>query len=219
MAMRTFKEYVGPVESLQEHLINSTKQQTDFLVDAIYSNYIKEFDKSQPQCVGWLDGEENGLLRNQLIYEAGIENDDSVLDIGCGVAHFYHFLKMEGWDGKYLGIDPNKAAIDVVEESINTKCGTIEDLDDTKYDWVIASGVFNLGLQESHTFWIIHNMILRANKGIVFNMLSAPYEHPEYEAYDSGWVKKKLEHYKPKKLEIIEEYFRDNEEFTVYFYV
>jgi len=122
--MRTFKEYVGPVESLQEHLINSTKQQTDFLVDAIYSNYIKEFDKSQPQCVGWLDGEENGLLRNQLIYEAGIENDDSVLDIGCGVAHFYHFLKMEGWDGKYLGIDPNKAAIDVVEESINTKCGT-----------------------------------------------------------------------------------------------
>ena len=29
----------------------------------------------------------------------------SVLDIGCGFADFYHFLRSRGFNGQYLGID------------------------------------------------------------------------------------------------------------------
>ena len=207
--MKTFKTY-----------ITEGRSETDFLVDTVYSKYIEKYSKNQPECVGWLDGSKNVLIRNQKIYEAGIGDNDSVLDIGCGVAHLYEFLKMGGWNGKYLGIDPNKKAIDMIDENINTMHGTIEDLPDfMKYDWVIASGVFNLGLTENLTFSIIHNMISHANKGIIFNMLQAPYPDSKYEAYDPDYVKNKLLKYENDRIEIIEDYMGDDAEFTVYFYV
>ena len=207
--MKTFKTY-----------ITEGRSETDFLVDTVYSKYIEKYSKNQPECVGWLDGSENALIRNQKIYEAGIGDNDSVLDIGCGVAHLYEFLKMGGWNGKYLGIDPNKKAIDLIDEDINAMHGTIEDLPDfMKYDWVIASGVFNLGLTENLTFSIIHNMISHANKGIIFNMLQAPYLDSNYEAYYPDYVKNKLLKYENDRIEIIEDYMGNDAEFTVYFYV
>ena len=205
--MKTFKTY-----------ITEGKSETDFLVDTVYSKYIEKYSKNQPECVGWLDGSKNVLIRNQKIYEAGIGDNDSVLDIGCGVAHLYEFLKMGGWNGEYLGVDPNKKAIDMIDENINAVHGTIEDLDDTKYDWVVANGVFNLGLTENLTFSIIHNMISHANKGIIFNMLQAPYPDSKYEAYYPDYVKNKLLKYENDRIEIIEDYMGDDAEFTVYFY-
>ena len=212
--MRTFKDYIT------EDISAKTRKETELLVNAVYSHYIDEHDKNQPECVGWLDGHENALIRFQKIYEAGIDENDSVLDVGCGVAHFYTYLKRDKeWDGKYLGIDPNKKAIDLIDEDINAMHGTIDGLPDfMKYDWVIANGVFNLGLTEEHTFWIIENMISHANKGIIFNMLLAPYEDPKYEAYNPMWIHYKLQEYDHKKIEIIERYMKEDEEFTVYFY-
>ena len=208
--MKRFKNY-----------ITEGRSETNFLVDTVYSKYIEKYSKNQPECVGWLDGSENALIRNQKIYEAGIDENDSVLDVGCGVAHFYTYLKRDkGWNGKYLGIDPNKKAIDVIDEDINAMHGTIEDLPNfMNYDWVIANGVFNLGLKEEHSFRIIENMILHANKGIIFNMLQAPYPDPKYEAYYPERIKQELSLIDHSKIEIIEGYMGDDAEFTVYFYV
>ena len=214
--MKQFKEF------LTEEISTETKKLTEFLVDSIYSHYIHDYDINSVKCVGWLDGNENSLIRYQKIYEAGIGNNDSILDVGCGVAHLHTFLSNKGWSGKYLGFDPNKKAIDLVDESINVMEGTIEDLGElaewNKFDWVVANGIFNLGLKEKHSFWIIENMISHANKGIIFNMLLAPYEDPKYEAYNPMWIHYKLQEYDHKKIEIIENYFRDDAEFTVYFY-
>ena len=211
--MKRFKDYIT------EDISAKTRKETKLLVDAVYSHYIDDYNKNSVACVGWMDGTDNSQLRFQKIYEAGIDDDDSVLDVGCGVAHLHTYLKNKGWNGKYLGFDPNKKAIDLIDEDINAVHGTIEDLDDTKYDWVVANGVFNLGLKEEHSFWIIDNMISHANKGIIFNMLQAPYEDPKYEAYDPEWIKRKLSKFDHRKIEIIENYFRDDAEFTIYFYV
>ena len=211
--MKQFKDYIT------EDISAKTRKETKLLVDAVYSHYIDDYNKNSVACVGWMDGTDNSQLRFQKIYEGGIGDDDSVLDVGCGVAHFHTYLKNQGWNGKYLGFDPNKKAIDLIDEDINAVHGTIEDLDDTKYDWVVANGVFNLGLKEEHSFWIIDNMISHANKGIIFNMLQAPYEDPKYEAYDPDWIKRKLSKFDHRKIEIIENYFRDDAEFTIYFYV
>ena len=212
--MKQFKDYIT------EDISAKTRKETKLLVDAVYSHYIDEHDKNSIECVGWLDGTDNAQLRFQKIYEAGIGNNDSILDVGCGVAHLHTFLSYQGWSGKYLGFDPNKKAIDLVDESINAMEGTIEDLPDfMKYDWAISSGVFNLGLKEEHSFWIIENMISHANKGIVFNMLRAPYPDPNYEAYYPEQIKHKLSRLDHSKIEIIEDYMPgDDEEFTVYFY-
>ena len=195
------------------------RSETKLLVDEIYSRYIDIHNKNSIECVGWLDGTENSRLRFQKIYEGGIGNDDSILDVGCGVAHLHTYLKNQGWNGKYLGVDPNKKAIDMIDEDINAMHGTIEDLPDfMKYDWVIASGVFNLGLKEEHSLWIIDNMISHANKGIIFNMLQAPYPDSQYEAYYPDRIKEKLNRFDHKKIEIVEDYIGDDAEFTVYFY-
>ena len=211
--MKNFRDF------LAEEISRDTRSMTELLVDEVYSHYIDEHDKNSIECVGWLDGTENAQLRFQKIYESGIGNNDSILDVGCGVAHLHTFLSNQGWSGKYLGFDPNKKAIDLVDESINVMEGTIEDMPDfMKYDWVISNGVFNLGLKEEHTFWIIENMISHANKGIVFNMLHAPYEDPNYEAYYPEQIKHKLSRFDHSKIEIIEDYMGNDAEFTVYFY-
>ena len=211
--MKQFREFI------REGISTDTKELTELLVDTVYSHYIDDHDKNSIECVGWLDGTENAQLRFQKIYEAGIDEKDSVLDVGCGVAHLHTYLKNQGWNGKYLGIDPNKKAIDLIDEDINAVHATVEDIGkNEKWDWAIANGVFNLGLKEEHSFWIIENMISHANKGIIFNMLLAPYEDPKYEAYDPKWVKLKLEKYGHKKIEIIDDYMGDDAEFTVYFY-
>ena len=211
--MKQFKDYIT------EDISTKTRKETKLLVDEIYSRYIDNHNKNSIECVGWLDGTENSLIRFQKVYEGGIGDDDSILDVGCGVAHLHTYLKNQGWNGKYLGVDPNKKAIDMIDEDINAMHGTIEDLPDfMKYDWAIASGVFNLGLKEEHSFWIIDNMISHANKGIIFNMLQAPYEDPKYEAYYPEWIKRKLSKFDHRKIEIIEDYMGDDAEFTVYFY-
>ena len=210
--MKQFKEFIT------EDKIRNLE--TKLLVDDIYSRYIDEHNKNSIECVGWLDGTENSLIRFQKIYEAGIGDDDSVLDVGCGVAHLHTYLKNQGWNGKYLGFDPNKKAIDLVDENINVMEGTIEALPDyMKYDWAIANGVFNLGLTEEHTFWIIENMISHANKGIIFNMLNAPYDNDKYEAYYPEQIKQRLSLIDHSKIKIIEDYMGNDAEFTVYFYV
>jgi SAM-dependent methyltransferase len=211
--MKQFKEF------LTEEITTETKKLTDLLVDSVYSKYIDIHDKNSIECVGWMDGTENSQKRFQTIYEGGIGNDDSILDVGCGVAHLHTYLSNQGWSGKYLGVDPNKKAIDLIDEDINAMHGTIDGLPDyMKYDWVIANGVFNLGLDEEHAFSIIDDMMSYANKGIIFNMLRAPYEDDKYEAYDPEQIKHKLSRFDHSKIEIVEGYMEDDVEFTVYFY-
>ena len=42
----------------------------------------------------------------------------SVLDIGCGFADFYHFLRSREFNGKYLGIDIVPEFVSLAKESI-----------------------------------------------------------------------------------------------------
>ena len=206
------------VQFIKEEIATDTKVMTNLLVDEIYSKYVDRFSKNSPECVGWMDGTENSQERFQKIYEAGIGDDDSILDVGCGVGHLHTYLTNKGWNGKYLGFDPNEKAIDLVDEEINAIHGTIEDLDETKYDWVIANGVFNLGLKEEHAFWIIENMLKRANKGIIFNMLLAPYQDDRYESYNPNSISHKLQEHDHKEIKIVKSFLDKNAEFTVYFY-
>ena len=211
--MKQFKHF------LTEEIASETRQVTNFLVDSIYSKYVKKFKKNDVSCVGWLDGTKNAEVRFRKIYEGGIGDKDSVLDVGCGVAHLHTYLKNQGWNGEYLGFDPNKAAIDLIGEEIDAVHGTIENIDKTKtWDWSIANGVFNLGLKKEHAFWIIENMISHANKGIIFNMLCAPYDDDRYESYKSEEIKRWLKRFDHRKIEIVEDYMRGDQEFTVYFY-
>ena len=63
MAMRTFKSY------LTEGIVSDTRQATELLVDSIYSKYVDNYSTNDIQCVGWMDGTDNSLIRFDKIYE------------------------------------------------------------------------------------------------------------------------------------------------------
>ena len=70
--MKQFKQFIT------EEIASETRQLTDLLVDSIYSEYVKKYNKNDVSCVGWLDGTENSEVRFRKIYEAGINNNDSI---------------------------------------------------------------------------------------------------------------------------------------------
>jgi len=214
--MKNFKDFIK--KEINESISLDTKNRTELLVQSVYSKYASHYSKNQPEVVGWMDGSGNALIRNTKIYESGIDSHDSILDVGCGVAHLYYFLENQGWKGDYLGIDPNKKAIDLIESKIPTICGTIEDLKDRTFDWAIASGVFNIGLKEQHTKFTIKKMIESSNKGTIFNMLNHPYGDDNYISYKSEEIVKWLKRFDHRKIELVEGYMKDNAEFTIYFY-
>jgi hypothetical protein len=62
-------------------------------------------------------------------------------------------------------------------------------------------------------------MIKVAKKGVIFNMLVAPYEDDNYVSYVPEEIKRWLEKFDHRQITIIENYMEKQSEFTVYFYV
>ena len=62
-------------------------------------------------------------------------------------------------------------------------------------------------------------MIKVAKKGVIFNMLVAPYEDDNYVSYVPEEIKKWLEKFDHRQINIIENYMKKQSEFTIYFYV
>ncbi|MBS4173021.1 class I SAM-dependent methyltransferase [Bacillus sp. FJAT-49736] len=106
----------------------------------------------------------------------------SLLDVGCGIAHYYDFLL----DGKftniqYTGLDIQKSFIEYASEkhrnSIFINKSLFELETDKKYDYVVASGTFNVTLPNVNMYQYIKQCIDKmydlCNKGIAFNLLSS----------------------------------------------
>jgi SAM-dependent methyltransferase len=78
----------------------------------------------------------------------------SVLDIGCGLCDFYFFLIQNGYTNiHYTGLEINDKFYKNVKEKnpeLNIILGSIEniELSEKKWDYVVASGIYNLGSSE-----------------------------------------------------------------------
>lgn len=81
----------------------------------------------------------------------------SVIDYGCGLAHFYEYLLAKGYSNiKYFGVDINERFVN----EVNLKCSNIEIIHGgaekvqeillrEEIDYVISSGIYNLGDSEN----------------------------------------------------------------------
>jgi len=104
----------------------------------------------------------------------------SVLDVGCGLADLYQFLKAKGFDGRYLGVDivpefvlhsqktlhhDKKASARLIRNCEQLPKG---------YDYVVASGIFNNKRNQNAAFMreMLKAMYDVAGKGIAFNAMS-----------------------------------------------
>ena len=175
--MKHFKNYL--IESTREKYYEEQHQEWK---DTPHQN--------SPIAVGWLDGRQNQTKRFETLLDIGVQEGDSILDLGCGLGHLSEHLEKNNLNVNNTGIDTNKWAIEQAhefKENINSPMlgvpkayrfneatflhSTIFEICGT-YDWGLASGVFNVEFPKLEMLETINELLLKSKKGVAFNLLS-----------------------------------------------
>ena len=158
------------MKKFQKFLSESTREkyyeeQHQLWVDTPY--------QKSPVAVGWLDGKQNQAKRFETLLNIGVQEGDSILDLGCGLGHMVEHLEKIGLNVHYTGIDTSKRSIQQAYQFREATYihGTIFDIQD-RYDWGLASGVFNVEFPKSEMLETINELLSKTNKGVAFNLLS-----------------------------------------------
>ena len=141
-----------------------------------YKNCI-ERHQDEVRMVGWRSKKRQDL-RFKILAQIGDLNDNSVLDLGCGLGALGEYLHRQGIPVDYCGYEicgrtvnmANKlrpylkiAAVDILENAAGER-----------FDRVLASGIFNLRLNNNRSF--LEATLARSfeicNLGVAVNMLS-----------------------------------------------
>ena len=149
--------------------------------DHIIENYrtlLKKYGMDS-RAVQWWD-KESHWIRFKLLASVSSKMN-SVLDIGCGFADFYHFLRSRGFNGQYLGIDIVPEFVSLAKESIkdcpNAEVRQLDIISEplpVGFDYGFASGIFNNHRENAHQFVYETLSLLwdACEKGIAFNAIS-----------------------------------------------
>lgn len=151
-----------------------------------YSNKIEEFGATA-KGVDW-NGEESQYIRfEQLSKIFTLDTQSSkevkVADLGCGYGAYFEYLQtLDGELFKYFGYDVSQKMCDTAVQRIggNSMAEFFCSKDvQHEVDYIVASGIFNVRLQESSEIWqdyfhsTITDMYKKATKGIAFNCLTS----------------------------------------------
>ena len=198
--MKKFKKYL--TENTREEYY---EEQHKRWVDTPY--------QKSPVAVGWLDGKQNQAKRFETLLNIGVQEGDSILDLGCGLGHMVEHLKKIGLNVRYTGIDTNKNSIQQAYQFREATYiyGTIFDIQE-RYDWGLASGVFNVEFPKLDMLETISELLSKANKGVAFNLLSnSANNNLTYENY----IPKEIISHLKGDISIVENYGVEND-FTIY---
>jgi SAM-dependent methyltransferase len=129
-----------------------------------------------PKSLGWIEGTQEA--RFAVLTSIGDLSGSSVLDVGCGFAHLYGFLKERDIDVDYTGIDLNEEFIEVAKELYPDARLLVGDFEETKiagrFDWAFESGIFNLKVKQHQPFVenTLRKMFKMASRGVAADFLS-----------------------------------------------
>lgn len=115
-----------------------------------------------------------------------IQKDHSILDLGCGLGHFFEFMKKNNFTANYCGADiVGEFILNCQERFSREEKVNFVLLDDNSklprdFDFIIVSGMFNNKRYNNEDFMLetIRNMFEVCNVGIAFNAMS---KHVDYE--------------------------------------
>jgi SAM-dependent methyltransferase len=150
------------------------------------------------RAAGW-NSRESQERRFAIVAEQ-VKTADDVLDVGCGPAHLYDYLRERGWTGRYAGLDPLPEMIDLATSArrparVGTLATARTDLGDRSlgaYDLVVSSGVVSmqLGGNEDRLAWLrehLRDATHLSRRAVVLNFLSA--RSNLYKSEDRWWPK------------------------------
>ena len=154
-------------------------------VKAYYDDKINTFGTT-PQGVDW-NSIESQELRFEILSRVIKDNKHfSILDYGCGFGSMFNYFeeKFEKFD--YTGFDLSDKMIEAANDKISKQNAVFTtQLPSQPFDYVIASGIFNIKLDNTPENWqnyiekTLHEIDKLANKGFSFNILTS-YSDSEY---------------------------------------
>ncbi|MDP2947702.1 MAG: class I SAM-dependent methyltransferase [Nanoarchaeota archaeon] len=165
-----------------------------------FKQLVLKEDKKGTKIFGW-GSRKSQYDRFDVIIDIGDFNNKSVLDVGCGTGDFYNYLLKRGFRNfHYKGIDISPEMIAVAKgKRYKGAKFVLKDVDEVEkgYDFVVASGAFNILIDNNWDFLIkrIKIMFKIAKIGISFNLLS-DYADKEFIKRDKG----KICYYNPVKI-------------------
>lgn len=107
-----------------------------------------------PRSLGWTPDHRD--VRFRIMEEIGDLDGCSLLDVGCGFGDFYGYLLNRGYSVRYTGIDINPRLVEIGRAKYPDAHFIVGDFEDIRFfgrfDWVFASGIFNLRINNNKTF-------------------------------------------------------------------
>ena len=149
----------------------------DQIVKGFYEKLLEKYGYS----IKSLDyrSETSQKTRFDIITQVGINDDCSLLDVGCGFGDYFNYLKQRGIKNvKYNGIDLTDKIVNVAKEKnplANVVQGNVLDLpDDKKFDYVVSVGVNGVktGDNWDNLTSVLDKMWKLCKKGIAYNAVS-----------------------------------------------
>ncbi len=121
-------------------------------VSQYYTNKLSEHGET-PLGVDW-NGEESQILRFKQLLEV-IEGSShfSINDLGCGYGALYEFLTEKYQSFDYSGFDVSQNMIEAAKKRYAKARFLVAHEPDDVADFGMASGVFNVRLEQSDTDW------------------------------------------------------------------
>lgn len=166
------------------------------LINKRYDLRIKKFGEN---ITGLRSGtEERRDIRFEILSSIGDLNNKSILDLGCGFADFYKWLKSKNIFVNYTGIDINPKLIEVAskihpEANFINKDIQKDGIEDC-YDFIVCSQTFNNKLIKEDNLELIKSVIEicfdSCKEGLAIDMLSNYVDFKENHLY----------YYKPEKV-------------------
>jgi ubiquinone/menaquinone biosynthesis C-methylase UbiE len=124
--------------------------------------------------------DERRKIRFSILKEIGINDGDSILDLGCGFGDLYSFFKHSGLKVHYTGVDINVKIIEnalIRFPEIDFRVLDIQEVNIEKFDYVVSSSSFNLKLLNEDNYVFVESLLNRcyniANKGVAIDFLSS----------------------------------------------
>lgn len=139
-----------------------------------YKNLYEQFGDS-PQAVQYRDEASQNARFQALIEIADLEGK-SVLDFGCGTGHLGTYIKQQGINCSYTGVDILEEFIELCKKKFPvSKFGMIDAFDNEQFDYIIISGVFNNKITDNQSFYqnTIKKLFKMCRHGIAFNLMSS----------------------------------------------
>ncbi len=167
--------------------MNMNKRDIISGVERYYTDKVVE-KGATPQGVDWNSEESQNTRFAELLKIVEDESEGSLLDFGCGYAGLLHYMSENGIHLQYAGMDISEAMLEEARKqhpSLPDSALTSDPNLLGTYDYVVASGIFNVRLRTSEDEWkryvldTLHCLSRHSVKGFAFNVLTS-YSDPEY---------------------------------------